>query len=184
MWYLGARDRMLNWIKLRRYKEEALPVRVTTSDSEEYRGFVLDVNANFLMVVLVSEWHTDGVGIFPLGEVRKCEADVDFSHATKILLWLGVDLKPNYSWVSLESFPQLFSSVQSRDKAIYLSDRSSAEVGVVVSIERSFVKMRGIDAQGDWLQDEFEFKYDEMVQIVIDDEYSTVLWKYALANPT
>lgn len=176
---------MKNWLKLLHLKNTAVPIRVTLNVSEleeEFRGFILAVNSSFLVLLNIDDWHTDGISIFPISRIGSCIQDSDFGEKQKIWNWLKVDLSPDYAWLALEDYGTLFSSIKAHGKVIYICDDSSAEVGVVEAVADDRISLRGIDGEGCWLEAPFEFKFEEVFQVIVDDEYSTVLWKYASAR--
>ncbi len=65
---------------------------------------------------------------------------------------------------------------------VYVSSNDAGEVGQISRIEDTCVVLRGIDGAGEWIDGDVTFAFKDILIVSVDDEYSRVLYEYAMSE--
>jgi hypothetical protein len=149
------------------------------SDNDEFSGFIVGLSDHFVVLQTVIEWHNDGIQIFLLNKIQKCIHTLRHKNQQKILKWNNVIPVGNYSWLDLENYENLFNSIMKNHNSITMFGEGFVEVGVILDISRSKIKLQIVDSIGDWVDDSIEYIYQDIFKICVNDEYSNVLINFA-----
>lgn len=169
---------MLNWIKLVEHQKNQSLVNINSQEpggNEKYTGYISNVSRVFVSIRTVECWHYDGLTILPIELILDCETSEINDDRSSIIQWNNSQEMADFSWIDINSYEMLFSSIKKKEKFIYISDGLAGEVGKIVDVSSDKVTMQGIDGSGKEISEPFEFTFFEVAQITIDDEYSKVL---------
>ena len=151
-------------------------------DNTDYRGIVVGLSAAFVALLSVQDWHSDGLQIFPLKRIKRLEHSAVRDEQGEILSWKGVRNFGQYDWLGLSSFAEIFETIRTRKNVVFISSNDAAEVGEISRIEDACVVLRGIDGAGDWIDGDVKFAFEHILMVSVDDEYSRVLYEYAMSE--
>ena len=156
---------------------------VIAKDEENYRGYLIKVSNDYICMMVIKDWHTDGYVILPM----KFVSDIKYSKYEKknneILIKEGVISEiPKLSWLSLKSSKSIFISLEKKINTIIVESRlpkvDEFVVGKIKKVKNKHVYLKGFDGTGKWLDGIFKIPYSEITSVTFGDEYSTVFEKY------
>lgn len=161
-------------------KDNNLVKFVTKEDcgSEVYRGFVIGLTDQFVATNDVLEWHTDGLRIYALDKLSGFVRNEAEEKSQEILKWNGVKASSHYGWLKLNSYKEIFTSLQNNCKTVVVVYDNIAVVGEIIKISNDKVSIKGFDANGVWEDELLEVSFEEITHICAEDEYSKVLRAY------
>src|SRR5690242_14596871 len=97
-------------------------------DNTEYCGIVIGLSAEFVALLSVENWHSDGVQIFPLKRVKRLERSEVKDVQGEILAWKGVRNCGQYTWIDLSTYGRIFEAIRSKRLPVFVSSNDIAEV--------------------------------------------------------
>jgi len=172
--------------KLKHYfkKKYYLTIYSNIEENEEnYEGYIVDINSDFVCLYIIEDWHNDGYVILPIKYITsvRCKKHEKVFH--KVLKLEGVTTKVfKPDWLNIHNYNSIFKTLQKNKNNIIIESRIPSidefVIGKIVKIKKRKVYLKAFDATGQWLCGLYKVPYDEISLIKFDDEYSSVFRKY------
>lgn len=151
-------------------------------DDDEYCGVVVALSDLFVAIIAIDEFHTDGLTVVPINRIEKITCGHSERNKKKILKFNGLEIDDNYSWLTLSSYVDLFTTIQKSGHSIYVETNEAGEVGYVHTSGKNDLLMKAYNPSGIQSEDPAVLAHNNIYAVCIGDEYSSVLCKYAKAE--
>jgi hypothetical protein len=153
-------------------------VRLSLPDGD-HEGFIITLSPTLVLLQAIHEWQDVGALIAPVDLIEAVEISDYHDDQMKILDFNSVKRTKRYAWVRLGNWVDVFKSLQFKEKFVVLSaGDDSADVGKIDTVEDDLVVLKAIDPGGNWLADEIEWPFDDIILVQFDDSYSRTLQRY------
>ncbi|MDI7774392.1 hypothetical protein [Asticcacaulis sp. EMRT-3] len=143
-----------------------------------HEGFIVGLNARFLLLQAVYEWQDVGALIVPVERVEGCEVSEFHDDQRRILDFNSVKRTKRYAWLKLGSYAEIFQSLQVKKKFVVVSQDDEADVGQISVVNDESVDLKAVDPGGNWIDEDLDCPFDDISLIQFDDNYSRVLQRY------
>lgn len=154
-------------------------IRITSFDGDMYKGYAFKVTDLFVAIQQITDWHSDGIRVFPIDKVAGLRQSEHEAANESVLMWNGVEPTNEYEWLDLSSYEKLFTCLQQKEKTVWVGYDGRAQVGTINQVSADTVYTEDFHSQGYWMEGLSDTPFKDITDIAFDSEYITVLRAYA-----
>ncbi len=173
-------------VKLKRLCGQTKIVQLVTRhpDGDKYRGQVLVVTDEAVLVRVDDDLRLDGFALFPLSQIKSVVEKKNATLLYKLLVMAGQITKPKDSrWFSkIKSVQHLIEECRQRKiwpvVEVQFRDKTTAlYIGPITATEAKAFCIYCYDAYGKW-EKNYRVLYEDVFKVEISDSYSTAFNRY------